>query len=117
MHEYGLMEDVVASAVEVAQRQGSRPVARIRLDVGELVAAEPEALQTAFEALSRGTVLEGAQLDLRDVPGHFLCESCAFRGSVADGVEPTPPWLCPECGQLLVPTAGRGIVLAEIAFR
>lgn len=116
MHEYGLMEDIVAHAAEEARRRGRMRVARVRIEVGELASASVDALATAFEALSHGTVLEGAKLDVSKVPGTLRCDACGFRGSLRDaGHEPTPPWICPVCGYLLRAVDGKAILLAEIS--
>ena len=120
MHEYGLMEDIVASAIEAVRRNGGGAVGRIRVDVGELSSASPDALLAAFQALSEGTPLAGAVMEIGSVPGALACEACGFRGSPADALlEPgaPPPWVCPECGYLLAAVRGREIVLAEVELR
>lgn len=120
MHEYGLMEDLVASALEAVRRNGGGPVARVRVDVGELSSASPDALLAAFQALSEGTPLAGAEMEIGSVPGELACDGCGFRGTANDALlEPgaPPPWLCPDCGYLLAAVRGRDIVLAEVELR
>jgi len=115
VHEYGLMEDIVAHAIEEAHRQGGRSVARVCLEVGELASASVQALVAAFQALSPGTLLDGATLEVADVPGRLRCDACGFHGTVRDaGLEAAPPWICPACGSLLRAVEGKDIVLREI---
>lgn len=120
MHEYGLMEAVVERALEECRAHGGLSVDRVRVDVGAFALASPESLETAFEIISRGTVLEGAALEIRQIPGRAACEACGFSGSPADlGLEDEPPvpLLCPSCGHPLVVVSGAGVSLAELQLR
>ncbi|OGS51123.1 MAG: hypothetical protein A3K65_02100 [Euryarchaeota archaeon RBG_16_68_12] len=118
VHEYGLMEDVVGLAMEEARRAGGTAVSRILLDVGELSFASKESLGSAFLALSRGTILEGAEVVMADVAGRLRCGACGFQGSARDaGLEESEgfsPWLCPSCGSPLTAMEGGGLVLREV---
>ncbi len=121
MHEYGLMEAVVARALEACGNDaGARPV-RLHVQVGEFAFASQESLETAFEVLTRGTPLEGAQLDIERVPGRASCEACGFSGSARDlGPDlgdPPVPLICPRCGYLLLVAGGTGVVLADIQLQ
>ena len=116
MHEYGLMEDIVADAVEEARRRGTPSIHRVRVEVGELSAASPESLAAAFLALAPGTVLEEAHLDLAVIPGELGCTACGLHGSPHDtGLDPEPPWICPTCGFPMAATKGKDIVLADVS--
>ncbi len=115
MHEYGLMEDIVAHAAEAA-RGANGPVTLVRVEVGELAGASLEALETAFQALVPGTVLAGARLEMAVIPGELRCDTCGFRGTGQDlGVDPNPPWLCPSCGDRMAAERGKDVVLADVS--
>jgi|KBSSwiStaDraftv2_1062776.scaffolds.fasta_scaffold1825772_2 hydrogenase nickel incorporation protein HypA/HybF len=73
MHELSLTRSIVAIVSESA---GARRVTRVRLEVGALAAVVPEALLFCFDVASRGTVLEGATLEIITVPGRALCREC-----------------------------------------
>ncbi len=118
VHEYGLMEDVVGLATVEARRAGGTAVTRILLDVGELSFASKESLGAAFVALSRGTILEGAEIVMADVAARLRCVACTFQGSAKDaGLEDSAAfslWLCPTCGSPLTALQGGGLVLREV---
>ena len=63
MHELGIMTGVM-EAVEEAARTGRVPTRcwKIDLSVGVMTEAVEDALRFAFEALSEGTMCEGAEL-------------------------------------------------------
>jgi hydrogenase nickel incorporation protein HypA/HybF len=94
MHEVGLIEAVVAMAVEAAGREGAAKIHRITLRIGRLAGVEPEALALAFEVVSGGTLAEGATLEVETVEVVCHCAEC--------GRDFTPPdfaFLCPTCEQ------------------
>lgn len=121
MHEYGLMESVVRSALETCGEHSPSEPARVRIEVGEFAFASRESLRTAFEVLTRGTPLAGVGLEIAEIPGEARCEACGFQGSAADVgpefADPPALILCPRCGAPLLVTAGGGVSLAGVDFR
>ncbi len=93
MHEMSLCEGILQVLEEQARSQGYRQVRSVCLEIGALSAVEPEALRFGFEVLSRGTLADGARLEIRELPGEAWCMQC--RGSVAVRRRYDP---CPRCG-------------------
>ena len=89
MHELALGESVVQT---VCERLGDVRVLRVRVEVGRLMAVVPEALQFCFEVCARGTPLDGAVLEVVEVPARGECRSCH---AVVELDDPIP--LC-RCG-------------------
>jgi hydrogenase nickel incorporation protein HypA/HybF len=89
MHELGLMDEVVAAVASAVD--GAR-VTRVRLEVGRLAAVVPDALRFCFEVCSRGTLLEGATLEIEEVVGRGRCRACTSEIQLEDVLS-----LCP-CG-------------------
>lgn len=118
MHEYGLMQDVVALALERCPSDDRGRMAVVRVEVGEFAVADRESLETAYEILTRGTRLERSSLEITLVPGRAECRACGFQGSGADlGQELSePPALlfCPRCASPLVVTAGGGLTFLGV---
>jgi hydrogenase nickel incorporation protein HypA/HybF len=110
MHEMALTESLVEIAVEEARRQAARRVLKIRLDVGALSHAEPEALAFCFEAVAVGTIAEGAALLIERPAGVGWCEDCAKSVSLSERFS-----ACPECGGYRVKmTAGDEFRIREL---
>jgi hydrogenase nickel incorporation protein HypA/HybF len=65
--------DAVSNAVE---REGGGIVGKIHLRIGELSGVSVDALQFAFEVLSRNTVCEGGVLECEIVPLRARCGDC-----------------------------------------
>jgi hydrogenase nickel incorporation protein HypA/HybF len=90
VHELAIAEGVVRS---VTERMPGARIVRVVLRIGTLACVEPAAMTFCFDAAAQGTPLEGAALEIVEVPARARCRSCG-AGDVA--VEPRIP-LCP-CG-------------------
>lgn len=94
MHELSLMEGMVQGIQKEALRQGFGRVHQVRLEVGRLAGVEVEALRFAFGPATEGTVLEGARLEILELPGRGVCQACAEEVEIEARFE-----LCPVCGE------------------
>ncbi len=94
MHELSIMQSALSLALGQAQQAGASRVHVIRLRIGSLSGVVPDALQFAFEALAPGTLAEGAQLAIENVPARFWCAQCAREFESEDMFAD-----CPQCGR------------------
>jgi hydrogenase nickel incorporation protein HypA/HybF len=92
MHELSIAEAVVRLASKHAQ---GRQVTKVELRVGHLRQVVPSALQFAFELLTDGTALEGAELVIEHVPARGRCRQCDVTT-----VMTAFPLQCAQCGGL-----------------
>ncbi|GAB6080187.1 MAG: hydrogenase maturation nickel metallochaperone HypA [Hydrogenophilus thermoluteolus] len=102
MHEMALAESVVRLAEETATAEGARRIRSVIVEIGALSCVEPEALTFCFDAVSRGTLAEGAELRIERIDGAAYCWRCERTVPIAARTDP-----CPECGGYqLQPSAG-----------
>jgi hydrogenase nickel incorporation protein HypA/HybF len=87
MHELAVMEAVVAT---IAERIPAGRVHVVRIEVGVLSGVVPDALAFCFDVCARGTVLEGATLQIERTRGRGRCRSCGVELALED--------LLAECG-------------------
>ena len=73
MHEMSITQNIVAI---VSEHAGERRVKRVRLEIGKLSAVIPEAIRFCFDVATGGTVLEGAELEIVEIPGRARCRGC-----------------------------------------
>jgi len=73
MHEMGITRNIVSI---VAAHAKTQKVRRVKLEVGKLSAVMPDALLFCFDVVAKGTVLEGAKLEIVEVVGQALCRDC-----------------------------------------
>ncbi|MBA2488258.1 MAG: hydrogenase maturation nickel metallochaperone HypA [Chloroflexi bacterium] len=105
MHELGICQELVEAAL---RRSAGRPVTGVRIRVGSLHRVDGPSMAQAFELLTEGTELEGADLDLVVVPAQATCGSCG-RTTPSDG----PQQACPGCGALDPRLSGGDDLLLE----
>ena len=95
MHELSLMQSVLDSVEESAARAGATRVYEVRLKIGEMTEVVDEALRFAFECLTPGTLLEGAELVCDYVEPRSHCFACG-----ADYTHDRFHVSCPACGSI-----------------
>lgn len=93
MHEMSLCLSMIDLVAERVRAEGARRVLRIGVDVGALGHVEPQALAFCFESAARRTVAEGAQLEIRVLPGRAYCFDCGEGMTIRQHGDP-----CPRCG-------------------
>lgn len=77
MHEYSLIQSLIARVGQEARRQGASCVHSLTVRLGELSGVEPALLATAFEMARAGTACGGAELRLERVAAVWSCPGCA----------------------------------------
>jgi hydrogenase nickel incorporation protein HypA/HybF len=90
MHELSIAEAIVAIAEDHA---AGRRVVKVEVRIGHLRQVVPSALEFAFELVTQGTTVEGAALEIEDVPAHIVCRRCAAESRIAEF-----PFACTSCG-------------------
>lgn len=110
MHEVSLIENVIALVEQERTRHDFARVTTIRLNVGALGCAEPEALRFCFDAVATGTIAQGARLEINVVPGEGWCADCGSTVPLAERFG-----ACPVCaGARVKMTGGDAMRLAEM---
>ncbi|MDP1658852.1 MAG: hydrogenase maturation nickel metallochaperone HypA [Methylotenera sp.] len=92
MHEMSLAENVLQIIEESARTQHFQQVYIVVLEVGKLSAVEPDAMRFCFDAVMRGTLAEGAQLQIIETPGLGICLVCGAEVKMQEQYG-----LCPHC--------------------
>lgn len=93
MHEMALAENVLQLIEEAARQQRFSRVSAVWLEIGELAAVDVEAMRFCFDAVMRGSLAEGARLEVLAVPGTGWCINCKESVRLADALA-----ACPQCG-------------------
>ncbi len=92
MHELSIVEAIV----DIATRHAAgRRVVRVEVKVGHLRQVVPDSLQFAFGLVAQGTVLDGAELAITQVPAAGHCRDCGAESVMEDF-----PLCCARCGGL-----------------
>ncbi len=81
MHELALTENIIAG---VAERVEGARVTRVVLQIGKLSGVVPEAVRFCFDVCAAGTALEGASLEIVEIPARAICRSCKSTIELSD---------------------------------
>jgi hydrogenase nickel incorporation protein HypA/HybF len=82
MHELALSHNMVEIIKREAILQAFQRVETVRMEIGMLSCVEPDALRFCFDTATKGTVAEGARLEIITVAAQVLCEDCGARGEI-----------------------------------
>jgi len=95
MHEVGLAQSIVELVRKQARAQAFASVKTVFLRA--LANVEPDALVFGFDSASRGTVAEGARLEVERSPGSAFCASCGMDVVVSSRLEDCPRAAARSC--------------------
>jgi len=111
MHELSItqsMVDVVKR--ELSKQSNSLHIKKVTVQIGKLTGVVPDCVRFYFSFLIKGTVLEGAQLEIKEVPVRLFCNQCD-NNFVLDEVN----FVCPRCGKSdLKMNSGRELFVESI---
>lgn len=101
MHEMSLCESILDLLKDEARRENFTCVKRIALDIGALSCVEPDALRFGFDVVMKGSLAEGAVLEISRPPAEALCLDCFARTAIESRFG-----TCPSCGSEALQVVG-----------
>ncbi len=109
MHEMAIAEGILKIAFDCAEENFSKKINRITLQIGEMSGVEIEALNLSFEVLTKKTIAEGAELEIKKIPIVGECNKCGKIFHVEHY-----NFFCPECDGILILKSGRELQVESI---
>jgi len=92
MHELSITQSMFDLVLEQAQKADAKKVVNINLVIGEMTGVVGESVRFYLDFLCKGTVAEGALLNIRTVPTKAKCHRCNKTFEL-----PEYEWTCPDC--------------------
>lgn len=115
MHELSVTESILNVVLKHAKTNGAEKVLTISLKIGELSELVGDCIQHYFDYLSKGTIAEGAAIEVERAPIVFQCKDCnnTFEVSFRD----TKDFACPACsGMKVTLISGREFYIKDITI-
>ena len=72
MHETHMIKPLIQGIERHAKEEGGKKVTNVKIKVGELTGVKEESFKETFSVLAKGTILEGAELELVMFPGTIV---------------------------------------------
>lgn len=93
MHEMGIALEIIDIAeASIPAEMKAVQVESVNLRIGKLSAIVPESLTFCFSVAIKETRLEGAQLNIEQVPVVATCKDCDNHWTIDE-----PAFTCPKC--------------------
>lgn len=110
MHEMAIAEGILDICLDTLKENGGSVVRSIQIHIGHMSGVEPEALTFCFDAVSKGTPAEKAQLEIELVPVTGYCLDCQESFRIDNYV-----FRCPTCeGQQVITEKGKELKVVSI---
>ena len=110
MHEIGIVRQILHTVEGVARENGISRIDAVVVDCGELSLVIPDYLRELYPVVAKGTILEGSELIINEIPGMARCNVC---GEVFNVIQHKGN--CPECGSFEKEIlTGRELIVKEI---
>jgi hydrogenase nickel incorporation protein HypA/HybF len=93
MHELVIVEGILNAVVPAAKEHDAKKILSIRLKIGELSGVVPSCIHEYFKVAARGTIAEGAEILIDNIPVGIRCKACGYTGEL-----PKRHYRCPACG-------------------
>lgn len=97
MHEMSITLSMLDIVKEHMARHGVERLRQVRVRIGEMSAVEPESLRFCFEASIKDTPLDGAVLEVEEVPLTGRCRECGREFRIEGYLS-----RCPACSSLSI---------------
>lgn len=92
MHELAITESILSIANQAAEENHGSKVTDIYLVIGQLSSVVDDSVQFYWDAISQGTLSEGAKLHFERRPAILHCKSCDHTYPLGEILQ-----RCPNC--------------------
>lgn len=114
-----MTSQIVQSVLAEAEKGKAKKVTEVHLIIGELTFLGLEQVRFAYEALTKGTILDGSKLVIKTQKGAVKCPNCGYKGGFKYEDDPLyhlkmPTLKCPRCNSLVNIVAGKECIIKRI---
>ncbi len=120
MHEVSVVTSLVDAVIKELSKYNVTKVNCINVVIGDLTNLGEEQLKFAYEIVTRGTILEGSEMNIEHEQIKLHCDSCGFDGPAKVISDPDfdthsiPILACPKCGGSVTVTSGQSCTVKSM---
>jgi len=93
MHELSIAQSIVNIVQGYAQKNDVKRIVSVVISIGKLSGVVPEALKFCLSICTKGTLLEGARIDIEEITSIARCDECLTHFDLI-----RHEFSCPSCG-------------------
>ncbi len=110
MHELSIADSIIKTATAEATKRRATEISAVGLRIGQLTDIVEDSLRFGLEVLSKGTMMEKAEIEIESIPPIGYCETCARNIEIRKFF-----FVCPECnGRQIKLISGNELDIAYI---
>ncbi len=110
MHELSVAQNIISIIQEHINEDQKNTVKTVRVKIGKLANILTDSLIFGFEVLTKGTYLEGVNLEIEHLPVRIRCEACGEETTIENFL-----FLCAVCHSPKVKVlSGYELMISEI---
>jgi len=110
MHELSLTKPIVDLVIEHARANNATRVTHVTLLIGKLYCAQPSTISWCFDAVTKNTLAQNAQLIIEEESGLGYCRDCSHTFELTHTSSP-----CSQCkGHNIKLLQGQSFMLKSI---
>ena len=99
MHELSYARSMIEQIEAFLQKEKFTRISSINLKIGKMSGIDPLSLEFCFDIVAKGTIAEGAKINIEHVPLKIFCHKCNIE------IEPTKHvYACPVCAGIDIQT-------------
>jgi len=119
VHEFSITNQIVQSVLAEAEKREAKKVTEVHLVIGKLTFLGLEQVRFAYEALTKGTIMEDSKLIIEEQEGFIKCSNCGYQGGFKYEDDPlyhipVPTLKCPNCSSTVNIAAGKECTIRNI---
>src|SRR5512135_1801390 len=95
MHEFSIVQNIIEIVIETAAAHDVDHITSVEVEVGKASGVVREAMEFAWEAGIKGTIIHGAVLKIKEIPLVVKCNVCKRQYEPAEIYD-----TCPGCGEV-----------------
>jgi len=119
VHEFSVTSQIVQTVLAEAEKRKAKKVTEVHLVIGQLTFLGLEQVHFAYEALTKGTILEGSNLIIEEQESLVKCNHCGYEGGFKYEDDPmyhlpVPTLKCPQCNSVVNIVAGKECTIKTI---
>ncbi|CAG0978953.1 Hydrogenase maturation factor HybF [Anaerolineae bacterium] len=97
MHELGIAQEMLKIAVEYAAKHNAKRITGFNIEMSAMADESEDSLRFHLDTLMRGTIAEGAHVEITQVPVQVTCLACGNDFHLTADIA-----ICPRCSSAQV---------------